>query len=406
MQKVVMSETANGSHSCTPGRDTDREGVRGSILFVASVDVHIWGFHMPYMGLLRDMGYEVEVAAAPAGFAEKIRAEGYEVHPIAFSRNPLSVRNIAAYRALRGVMRNGNYVMVHVHTPVAGFLGRFAARRQGVPHIVYTAHGFHFHSHGKWWSNTLYYALERTAAHWTDTLITINREDFAVASRSFFHGRTRVVYVPGVGVDCSRFAPAAPDQQERERTLLDLRQDALVITWVAEFSKRKRPDDAVEAAHKVISGSQTQLVMLGDGPLLGRIQKANQQSGERENVTFRGSVSNIPEYLAASDVFLSTASQEGLPRSVMEAMATGLPVVAYDIRGCNDLVVDGETGFLVPLGDVRGLADKLAWLAQHPDEGRSMGAAGRRRIEETFSLEMVLPQMKGIYQNELGRSLP
>jgi glycosyltransferase involved in cell wall biosynthesis len=84
-------------------------------------------------------------------------------------------------------------------------------------------------------------------------------------------------------------------------------------------------------------------------------------------------------------------------------MATGLPVVAYDIRGCNDLVVDGETGFLVPLGDVRGLVDKLVWLAHHPDERHNMGVAGRRRIEEMFSLEMVLPQLKAIYQSELGR---
>jgi len=120
-------------------------------------------------------------------------------------------------------------------------------------------------------------------------------------------------------------------------------------------------------------------------------------------VSLAGWVSNVAEYLSASDVFLSTSSREGLPRNVMEAMATGLPVVAYDIRGCNDLVVDGETGFLVPFGDVRGLADKLAWLAQHPDERHQMGEAGRRRIEETFSLEAVLPQMKTIYQNELGR---
>jgi len=87
----------------------------------------------------------------------------------------------------------------------------------------------------------------------------------------------------------------------------------------------------------------------------------------------------------------------------MEAMAAGLPVVAYDIRGCNDLVVDGETGFLVPFGDVHGLTDKLTWLAHHPDERHRMGEAGRKRIEETFSLEAVLPQMRTIYQNELGR---
>lgn len=403
MQKVAVSETANRLSASTLARDTDLAGARMSILFVANIDSHIWAFHMPYMRLLRDMGYEVEVAAAPAGSAEKIRAEGYEVHTIPFSRNPLSARNIAVYRALRGIMQNRQYVMVHVHTPVAGFLGRFAARRQGVPHIVYTAHGFHFHSYGKWWSNSLYYALERAAAHWTDTLITINREDFAVATHDFARGRTKVVYVPGVGTDCSQFAPGAPCQREHGRTSLRLREDAFVIAWVAEFIKRKRPNDAVTAFHEVSSEIPAQLVMLGDGLLLDSVRNADQQRGTRDAVAFRGPVANVAEYLAVSDVFFSTASQEGLPKTVMEAMATGLPVVAYDIRGCNDLVVDGETGFLVPLGDVRGLADKLAWLAQHPDERHRMGAAGRRRIEETFSLETVLPQMKTIYQNELGR---
>ena len=373
------------------------------VLFVATIDSHIWAFHMPFMAMLRDMGYEVEVAAAPAGGADRIRAEGYEVHSIPFERNPLSIRNIAAYRALRRLMQSRPYVMVHVHTPVAGFLGRLAARRQGVPHIVYTVHGFHFHSRGKWWSNSLFFTLERIAAHWTDTLITINKEDFAIASRAFVHGGTKVVYVPGVGTDCSRFAPATAYQRTHERVSLHLREDAFVITWVAEFIKRKRPKDAVMAIREAGLEDRAQLVMLGKGPLLDSIRMVAHQDTLRETVACRGGVTSVPDYLAASDAFLSTASQEGLPRNVMEAMATGLPVVAYDIRGCSDLVVGGETGFLVRLGDVHGLAGKLAWLAQHLDERHTMGAAGRRRIEETFSLDAVLPQMRRIYENELER---
>ena len=293
---------------------------------------------------------------------------------------------------------------MHVHTPVAGFLGRFAARRQGVPHIVYTAHGFHFHSHGKWWSNSLYYALERTAAHWTDTLITINREDFAVASRDFARGRTKVVYVPGVGTDCSQFAPGAPCQREHGRTSLRLREDAFVIAWVAEFNLGKRPLEALRVVADLRRcGLPVSLVMAGEGPLLTTAKATCAEWGLQDVCWFVGRIDWIPDLLAGSRVFIMTSQREGLPRAMMEAMATGLPVVAYDIRGCNDLVVDGETGFLVPVGDVRGLADKLVWLAQHPNERHNMGAAGRRRIEETFSLEMVLPQLKTVYQNELRR---
>jgi glycosyltransferase involved in cell wall biosynthesis len=398
-----MSERVEDFGAEAAVQGTHDRGARGSILFVANVDSHIWAFHMPFMKMLRDMGYGVEVAAAAKGYAEKIRAEGYEVHTIPFSRRPLSVRNIKAYRDLRRLMQSRNYVMVHVHTPVGGFLGRLAARRVGVPHIIYTAHGFHFHRHGTWWSNQAYYALEKLAARWTDTLITINREDFAVATRDFANARTQVVYVPGVGIDCSEFAPGSREQREEERTLLGLRKNAVIIVWVAEFIKRKRPDDALRAFYESGLNDRAQLAMLGKGPLLDAFQAAVGREGSDDSVACKGRVSNVGAYLAASDIFLSTASQEGLPRNVMEAMAAALPVVSYDIRGCNDLVLDGETGFLLPLGDVRGLADKLVWLAEHPDERRRMGAAGRRRIRETFSLDHVLPQMKKIYEDELAR---
>ena len=380
-------------------------GVRNMarVLFVATVDSHIWYFHMPYLKMLRDMGYSVEVAAGVSGFAESIKTEGYEVHSIPFSRNPLSISNIVAYRVLRRLMQSRHYVMVHVHTPVAGFLGRLAARRQGVPHIVYTAHGFHFHSHGKWWSNSLYYALERTATRWTDTLITINREDFAIASRAFGLGRTKVVYVPGVGVDCQRYQILPEAGRMAVRASLGFPAEAYVVAWVGELDRNKRPEDALAAIHYLSQPGRTRMLMLGSGETSKEISDLVVQYGLTGVASLTGRVANVGDYLSASDVLLSTSIREGLPRSVMEAMAAGLPVVAYDIRGCNDLVVNGETGFLVPFGDVRGLTDKLTWLAHHPDEGHRMGEAGRMRIEETFSLEAVLPQMRTIYQNELGR---
>jgi glycosyltransferase involved in cell wall biosynthesis len=397
VQQVDVSMTA--MERTTPGPDQTRPRV----LYVATVDSHIWYFHMPHMQLLREMGYDVEVAAAPVGFADRIRGEGYELHTIPFRRSPLNVRNVEAYRALRRLMQSRHYVMVHVHTPVAGFLGRLAARQAGVPHIIYTAHGFHFHRYGRVWSNIAFYLLERTAARWTDILITINHEDYAVAKARFADSGTQVIYMPGVGTNCPQFVPAVPCHKSLGRALLHLREDALVIAWVAEFIKRKRPDDALAAIHQVGPKTPVQLLMLGDGPLLDSMQEKALHCRMRETVTLPGRVPNVADYLDASDVFLSTASQEGLPKSIMEAMAGGLPIVAYDIRGCSDLVLDGETGFLVPLGDVQGLADRLVWLARHPDERHRMGEAGRKRIEATFSLDALLPQLKTVYQNELGR---
>ncbi|MHB8107499.1 MAG: glycosyltransferase family 4 protein [Candidatus Cryosericum sp.] len=402
---MMLHDKLNAAKTSIAGDEYDRNvAIEGaSVLFVATVDSHIWYFHMAHMQLLRDMGYAVEVAAAPAGFAEEIRGEGYEVHSIPFSRNPLNMRNILAYSTLRKLMRSKHYIMVHVHTPVAGFLGRLAARRQGVSHIVYTAHGFHFHRYGMWWSNCLYYTLERIGARWTDVLITINREDFAAASSRLVRGRTKVVYVPGVGVDCRKFQVPSTAEHVNARASLEFSQNSCAIVWVGELNRNKRPQDALVALSRLCETTSAQMVMLGNGKRAQEMRNLAAQYGLGEIVRLLGRVTNVAEYLSASDVFVSTSMREGLPRSILEAMATGLPVVAYDIRGCNDLVVDGETGFLVPFGDVHGLADKLAWLARHPDERHRMGEAGRERIMEKFSLAAVLPKLKTVYQDELAR---
>ena len=121
---------------------------RPRILFAATVDSHLYYFHLPFMRLLRDMGYEVEAAAGPSGFAARIESAGFHVIPFDFTKNPLDPHLPGLTARLARLMRERHYVMVHAHTPIAGFVGRYAAHRAGVPHVMYTAHGFHFHSMG------------------------------------------------------------------------------------------------------------------------------------------------------------------------------------------------------------------------------------------------------------------
>ncbi|MGC8758161.1 MAG: glycosyltransferase, partial [Caldisericaceae bacterium] len=152
------------------------------ILFLATVDSHIYYFHMPFMKLLKNMGYKVEVAASNVGFTDKILQEGFKVYNLPFSRNPLSPSNFKAFFFLLRLMKENKYVMLHTHTPVASFLGRIAGRLVGIPHIVYTAHGFHFHEYGNPLKNFIYYRLEKFAGKFTDVLITINVDDYKVAT--------------------------------------------------------------------------------------------------------------------------------------------------------------------------------------------------------------------------------
>ena len=178
------------------------------ILFIATVDVHIYAFHIPFMKMLKGMGFKVEVACADTGFTERSKKEGFVVHKVPFSRNPLSLSNMKAFFMLVKIMKQNNYRMIHVDTPVAGFLGRIAGRIAGVPCIIYTAHGFHFHEYGSKLRNFIYFQFEKIAGRLTDVLITINTDDCRIAEEKSLIPHGRVIYLPGVGVDSEFLKPS------------------------------------------------------------------------------------------------------------------------------------------------------------------------------------------------------
>ena len=170
-------------------------------LFTATVDSHILHFHLPYLKLLRDMGYEVHVIT---NGTEKIPGADKR-HTVPFARSPLSLNNVQAYRMLRDIINHERYDLIHTHTPMGGVVTRLAARHSRKHHgsrVLYTAHGFHFYKGAPWHYWAMFYPIEKWLAHYTDTLITINKEDYNLARRKF---ATRVEYVPGVGIDPAKF---------------------------------------------------------------------------------------------------------------------------------------------------------------------------------------------------------
>lgn len=376
------------------------------ILFVATVDSHIWYFHIPQMRLLRDMGYEVEVAAGPSGFAARIEAEGFRVIPFGFTKNPLDLHLLGITAELVRLMRERRYVLVHAHTPIAGFVSRYAAHRAGVPHVMYTAHGFHFYALGRPAANRLYAAIERAASRWTDVLIVINHEDAVAARALFSRPGLAIEEVPGVGVDTGTFVPAEPEVRRSSRERLGVARAGFVLGWVGEFSRRKRPGDVLEVARRLaVSWPDVRFLMAGEGSLERETRQHAMDCGLGQTVLFSGWQGDMPSFLAGCDAVVSTASQEGLPRNVLEAMACRLPVVAWDIRGCRDLVVEGATGFLLPYGDFDGMCARLDQLAREEAMRRDMGTAGRERVMREFSLDRVLEVMSRIYAGLLDGSV-
>lgn len=372
----------------------------GKVLFIASVYTHLAAFHIPFMKLLQEKGYEVYAAASSAeGHKEDVEAAGVTCWEVPFARSPCGSANVLAYRRLRALLKEHRFDLIHVHTPVAAFLGRYLAKTTNQGPVLYTAHGFHFYKGAPRRNWLIYYNAERLAARWTDGLIVMNGEDFDNARRLGFEAGKNLFYVHGVGVDLSKFSTPVTEKGS-VRAALGIDPDDMVITCVAELINRKNHTFLLEAWQEFTRQyGHGHLLLVGTGEKMGAIQ----QRVELERIPrvhFLGYRRDVPQILRETDIVTLVSKHEGLPKCIMEAMAAGKPVVATNVRGNRDLVEHGKTGLLVELGDVDGLAAAIKKLVFDPEHRAALGAAGREKIQD-YSLEKVLTEMAAIYDRYL-----
>jgi glycosyltransferase involved in cell wall biosynthesis len=379
-----------------------------SALFVTTVPITLEAFLLPFADHFRALGWRVDALANGASAAPALAGHFDERFDISWSRNPLSPSNLlGTARRIREIVGAGGYDVVHVHTPVAAFVTRFALRgtrgRRGGPAVVYTAHGFHFFAGGPPIANLAYRMLERIAAPWTDYLVTVNAEDLEAARGSGGLDPERVRLIPGIGVDCERFAPGAVPEEDAARVRAQLGGDrgagAFLLTMVAEFGAVKRHALALDALSHVEDG-RVHLALVGDGPLEAAVREQVARLGLSDRVTFAGYRRDIPAVLAASDALLLTSEREGLNRSVLEAMASGLPVIGTDTRGITDAVRE-DAGWIVGHDDVAALARAIDAAAADAGERTRRGAAARTRACTVFAVERIVAAYDGLYREAL-----
>ena len=368
------------------------------VLFVATVlRGHVLVFHLPYMQWFRDQGYEVHCCACnDTGEANPVVPCCDRYIDMAFERSPLHPGNRAAYRQLKTLIDTEDYALVHCHTPVGGMLARLAARgaRKKGTRVLYTAHGFHFYTGAPLLNWLLFYPAERYLARFTDLLITINGEDYARAKR--FPAR-ECVQVEGVGVDLARFN--TPVDRSAVRDALGLDDDDSVVITVGEHIPRKNHEACIRA---VAALPGVTLLFCGVGELTEALQALAQELGVAGRVRFLGFRRDVAALLAASDVFLFPSFQEGLPVSLMEAMAAGLPCVVSRVRGNADLIASGDGGFLRAPNDAEGFAEDIRTLLTDPALREAMGERNREVITR-YSLPEVSRRMAGLYLEQLGK---
>ncbi len=355
---------------------------------------------MPQADTLRDAGWPVDGLARGATDDERSAPHFDQVFDATWTRSPLDLKGILPMlRRIDELVDAGAYDIVHVHTPVAAFFTRLALRRQrkrrGLK-VVYTAHGFHFHRGGKPVRNAIFLAAEWIAGRWTDALIVINRDDELAARRFRIVPADRLHYMPGIGVDTTRFdRRTVPDQDTaRFREEVGVNLDAPLLLCIAELIPRKRHADLIEAFSR-IDNAEAQLLVAGSGPLRCALERQAIDLGVRERVHFLGHRHDVPVMIAASAAVVLVSEQEGLPRCLLEALSMETPVIATAIRGSKELVADD--GELVAVGDVAGIAAAMDRVLSRLDTCRRRAARARARILGTNDQEMVLASYEALF---------
>ncbi len=341
------------------------------ILEIINVDFSLRHFLLALMRGARARGHEVVGACADGPLLDPVRAEGFRVATLPPMRSLSPGEQARALRALLRLMRDEKPDLAHAHMPIAGFLGRLAARMARVPRVAYTCHGFLFNQPGPWTRRAASLGLEWLGGRMTDVFLTVSEAEAADARRL---GLARNPIAVGNGRDPARFHPDAA-ARARIRAELGLPLNQVAVAVVSRLVRHKGHLE-LAAAMQEVPGAE--LWVVGERLLTDRgedITAALHAAGLGKRLRLLGYREDIPSLLAAADIFALPSHFEGLPMSVIEAMLTGLPVVATDIRGPREQVVDGETGFLVPPREIGPLARARARLARDSSLRARLGEA-------------------------------
>lgn len=369
------------------------------LLMVSTVASTLKAFLLPHVKMLQSKGWIADGAANGISANRECLETFNSVHEMPWTRKPLSAANRIAAKRIVSLVTEGGYDVVHVHTPVASAVTRWALRkiaRERKIKIIYTAHGFHFYKGGPLLNWLVYYPIEKFLSRYTDVLVTINKEDYAIAKNKMHAKRTE--YIPGVGIDIEKIESVSIDRNKK-RAELGLPEDALVLLSVGELSKRKNHEVVIKAlAEPQLKGNEKiRCLIAGQGALKDCLAGLAAKSGLSERVQLLGFRTDVTELCKAADIFVFPSLQEGLPVALMEAMACGLPVACSKIRGNTDLVEEGANGFMFPPKDVAAARDAITKMLSNPPFAKECGERNKE-IARGFSLEKSLKAMARIYE--------
>jgi len=350
------------------------------ILYAATVLSHICQFHLPHMQHLQEQGWEVHVAAhdnlAVKNGLQLRYCDKFIETP--FSRSPKSPDNLKAYQQLKKLLAEERYDIILCNTPMGGIVTRLAAkktRKQGT-RVIYMAHGFHFYKGSSSKSWMIFYPIEKFMAKKCDLLITVNKEDYALAQKKFSK-RTEVAHIHGVGVDEKRYHPVTPEEQLVMRQAEGLTAEDFVILCTGELNENKNQKTLISATAQLKDKIPNLKVLLaGNGPKEQELHDQIRDEGLENTVKLLGYRTDLEKVVPSVDLVVSCSKREGMPLNIIEAMLCKKPVIASHNRGHDELIQDAVNGDLFAASDVASLSEKILKLVQTPELKLQLGISG------------------------------
>ena len=348
-------------------------------------------FNKDNISILQEMGFDVHLIAneSTSNYSETRKKVFYEycklknitLHHLEIPRSPFRLISLGkSYYQLLSLLRKLDVKLVHSHTPVGGVLGRLVSRKLSITNL-YTAHGFHFYKGAPILYWAIYYPIERLLGRFSDAIITINIEDY---KRSLKKLNKNTYYVPGVGIHVEQF------QFDHRNSLMD----EMTLVSIGELTKNKNHRFVLRSLSHL--NEQFQYNIAGTGLEINRIRSLVSKLHLNGRVRLLGYVDDVKSIFSSADVFVMPSLREGLPVSLIEAMAAGLPILGSNVRGIRELVDHGKGGFLYPSNNQDAFLDFLRQMSSNPSLRKQMGYYNKSKAKN-YDIAIVREAMKDIY---------
>lgn len=362
-------------------------------------EVELSSVSRPCLKTALSMGYDVVFGTNrdnPNGLDCELPVSMYDSHTY---RSLFDFKsNKIAYNNLMTVLKRNNIEVIHCNTPVGGLIGRICGRKANIKKIIYTAHGFHFYEGAPLVNRTIFKWAEQLMARWTDAIITMNDEDYEAAKKFKLRRNGKVFKVHGVGIDLKEYENIIADKNSIRKELGIDSNDTICIS-AGDLVKRKNYAVAIKALG-INKDPSVHFLICGSGQELENLKQLAIECDVENQVHFLGFRSDIKELFLSSDLFLFSSSQEGLPRSLMEAMACGLPAVVSRIRGNVDLIEHNKGGFLCDSQDPNSFAKAINSIVLDKKMKLKMSNWNKEKIKE-FDVSVVQKEIEEIYKEVL-----